>query len=406
VPAVPHRRAAALRWAAVVGGTALLVTAALTGRPAWSAGGSSGPGEGVEQVLARAAASADVPFTGTATSSGALGLPDLPRLGDVAALVGESTRTRTWWQSEQAWRTDVLTATGERGLYASGGQLTGWDYERDALTTGAPLSGARLPRASDLLPPALARSLLAGSAPDADELGGRAASTLGERVVAGRVADGVRLRPAAQEADLSTVDHADLWVDRATGLPLAVDVVDVVGGPVLASSFDQVTLGDPDRAALAVPAPQGATVRTAETDVASAAATAAPWVLPTELAGLPALQDPSSVGAVAYGTGLLRLAVVSLPVEQGRQALRAAEAAGADPLEPSAQAPAGTADEPGGGAETALVRAGALSAAVVVVPGSRDEGRGRAYLVSGAVQPELLSRAAEQLTTDPPERRP
>jgi len=403
VPAVPHRRAAALRWAAVVGAAALLVTAALTGRPAWSAGGPPAPGEGIEQVLARAAASADVPFTGTATSSGALGLPDLPRLGDVAALVGESTRTRTWWADERTWRTDVLTATGERGLYATGGRLTGWDYERDALTTGAPLSGARLPRASDLLPPALGRSLLAGSAPDAEQ---RAAAGLGERVVAGRLADGVRLRPGAQEADLSTVDHADLWVDRATGLPLAVDVVDVVGGPVVASSFDQVTLGAPDPAALAVPAPQGATVRTAETDVAAGAATAAPWVLPTELAGLPALQDPSTTGAVAYGTGLLRLAVVSLPVDQGRQALRAAEAAGADPLEPSAQGPAETSGASAGTAETALVRAGALSAAVVVVPGSRDDGGGRAYLVSGAVQPELLSRAAEQLTADPPERRP
>lgn len=399
MPTAPHRRAAALRWAAVVCGTALLVTAALTGRPAWSAQSSTGPadeGGGAEQVLARAAASADVPFTGTATSSGALGLPDLPRLGDVAALVGESTRTRTWWADEQTWRTDVLTATGERGLYTSGGQLTGWDYERDALTTGAPLSGARLPRASDLLPPALARSLLAGATPD--DAASRA-SALGERVVAGRLADGVRLQPTEQQADLSTVDHADLWVDRATGLPLAVDVVDVVGGPVIASSFDQVTPTSPDPAALAVPSPQGATVRTAETDVAAGAATAAPWLLPTELAGLPALQDPGAAGAVAYGTGLLRLAVVSLPVDQGRQALRAAEAAGADPLDPAAGQP-----EPA--AETALVRAGALSAAVVVVPAPRDDGGGRAYLVSGAVQPELLSRAASQLATDPPERRP
>ncbi|MBC3762054.1 hypothetical protein ACUN7V_12645 [Quadrisphaera oryzae] len=166
MPAVPHRRAAGLRWLAVVLGTALLVTAALVGRPAWSAAGS-GEQEAVTEVLARAASSASVSFSGTATSSGALGLPDLPRLGDVAALVGESTRTRTWWAGEQTWRTDVLTATGERGEYATGGQLTGWDYERDALTVGAPLSGARLPRASDLLPPALARSLLAGATAEA-----------------------------------------------------------------------------------------------------------------------------------------------------------------------------------------------------------------------------------------------
>jgi hypothetical protein len=399
VPAVPHRRAAGLRWLAVVAGTAVLVTAALVGRPAWSATGSSTPAD-VTEVLARAAASASVPFTGTATSSGALGLPDLPRLGDVAALVGESTRTRTWWAGEQSWRTDVLTATGERGQYASGGRLTGWDYERDALTTGAPLSGARLPRASDLLPPALARSLLAGATPQETAQQQRATG-LGERVVAGRLADGVRLRPSSgstgstEAAALSTLDHADLWVDRASGLPLAVDLVDIVGGPVVAAAFDDVTLGAPDPAALAVPDPPGASVRTADVDVAAGAATAAPWVLPDQLAGLPALQDPATTGAVAYGTGLLRLAVVSLPVDQGRQALFAAEAAGADPLDEARTA----------GARTALVRAGALSAAVVVVPG-QGQRDGRAYLVSGAVQPELLTRAAAQLVTEPPERRP
>ncbi|TNM64556.1 hypothetical protein FHN55_13640 [Streptomyces sp. NP160] len=400
MPAAPHQRAAGLRWAAVVVGTALLVTVALVGRPAWSAGGGSEQ-EGTEEVLARAAASAAVPFTGTATSSGALGLPDLPRLGDVAALVGESTRTRTWWADERTWRTDVLTATGERGQYASGGQLTGWDFERDALTVGAPLSGARLPRASDLVPPALARSLLAGASPEAVAADQRATG-LGQRVVAGRLADGVRLRPSADgsdEAELSTVDHADLWVDAATGLPLAVEVVDVVGGPVLASAFDQVSLGAPDPAALTVPDPPGAVVRTADVDVAAGAATAAPWVLPEELAGLPALQDPLSTGAVAYGTGLLRLAVVSLPADQGRQALVAAESAGAEPLDPAE--PSRTGD-----ARTALVRAGALSAAVVVVDGPRRDGGDRAYLVSGAVQPELLTRAAAQLVTEPPERRP
>ncbi|MBC3762055.1 hypothetical protein ACUN7V_12650 [Quadrisphaera oryzae] len=215
-------------------------------------------------------------------------------------------------------------------------------------------------------------------------------------MVAGRLADGVRLRPATSEAALSTVDHADLWVDRASGLPLAVDLVDVVGGPVVSAAFDAVTLGAPDPAALAVPDPPGATVRSAEVDVAAGAATAAPWELPGQLAGLPALQDPGTAGAVAYGTGLLRLAVVSLPADQGRQALFAAEAAGAQPLDQART----------GSGRTALVRAGALSAAVVVVPGGAGQRQGRAYLVSGAVQPELLTRAAAQLVTDPPERRP
>ncbi len=373
----------------MLAGAALLVTGVLLGRPP-AARGDAAPAT-AQELLARAAASATVAFTGTATSSGGLGLPDLPRLGDVAALAGESTRTRTWWSDESTWRTDVLTSTGEDGLYASDGSATAWDYEREAVTVGAPVAGARLPRAADLLPPALARSLLAGSDVAVGSDGADVGRTelLGARVVAGRTVDGVRLRPIdATQAALTTLDHADLWLDRATGLPLAVDVVDVVGGPVLSSAFDAVTLGAPDPVALRVPDPPGASVRSAAADLAASAGADAPWLLPEELAGLPALQDPRTSGVVAYGTGLVRIAVVPLQTRQGYQALRAAEASGAVPLDPA----------PGAGADAGLVRAGALTGAVLV-------SRGQSFLLSGAVEPSLLARAAAELVADPPGRR-
>ena len=75
--AVPHRRAAGLRWLAVVAGTAVLVAGALVGRPAWSAGGGPGTADATE-VLARAAALTDAPTAGLPASRGALSLVQTP----------------------------------------------------------------------------------------------------------------------------------------------------------------------------------------------------------------------------------------------------------------------------------------------------------------------------------------
>ena len=70
--------------------------------------------------MTRALASARVPHTGLAESSGSLGLPDVPELETVASQLGGTTRTRVWWAGPATSRVDVLTPTGEQGIYVAG----------------------------------------------------------------------------------------------------------------------------------------------------------------------------------------------------------------------------------------------------------------------------------------------
>src|SRR4249919_1751796 len=58
------------------------------------------------QLLAQARHSTRVAHSGLAESRGNLGLPDLPRLGEVAALLGGTTRARVWWRSPRHFRVD------------------------------------------------------------------------------------------------------------------------------------------------------------------------------------------------------------------------------------------------------------------------------------------------------------
>src|SRR4051794_39711222 len=93
------RRDTVRRWAAVSAGTAAVVAAPALwlGRPA------ADPQVGTAAVLRAARASASVPFTGFAETRGSLGLPDPPRLGSVAALLGSTTRERVWWGGGGGW---------------------------------------------------------------------------------------------------------------------------------------------------------------------------------------------------------------------------------------------------------------------------------------------------------------
>ena len=105
------------------------------------------------ELVAAARASAAISHEGYAETTGTLGLPDLPRLGEVAALLGGTTHARVWWRSPAAWRVDRVTATGESGIYAWRGALHTWDYESRRARTIIASSSVRLPRVDDLLPP-------------------------------------------------------------------------------------------------------------------------------------------------------------------------------------------------------------------------------------------------------------
>jgi hypothetical protein len=365
------------RWAVVAAGVAVLlglpavVSAAERARP-----GAPVPSASV--LVQRARASSRVAFSGLAESVGALGLPDLPNIGDVGARLGGSTRTRVWWARADSWRVDVLNSTGEQGIYDRHGQLVRWDYEQARLVSVlAPVVGTapvRLPRADDLLPPQAARRLLAGLGPS-DQVQGLP----GRRRVAGRAAAGVRIVPGDRR---STIGHVDLWLDPGSGLPLAVDVIDLHGVTALRSAFTQLAFGAPKDSVLRIPkAPGVAHDVTSEPDLASRLDLFVGGRLPDRLAGLDA-SAPVVGGTATYGTGLVRFVVLPLPGRLADQVFDAARS--------------------GGAGELALTRGQAVlfSSGLVDLVAVRGD-YGHAYLITGLVDGQVLSSAAQELLEQP-----
>ena len=400
------RRSRGGRLALVAGVAALLTALGLVGLPRVSSAAQASPA----QLLERAAASTDVAYTATAVSFGSLGLPDLPRLGSLTALLGSNTRTRVAWAAPARHRVDELLAGGERGTYVLGDQVTTWSYEAGRLTTGATLDRARLPRPEDLLPPQVVRGLLAG-------LPGRAlagdASLLGTRRVAGRLAQGLRVTSTDAR---STLSHADVWVDDASGLPSEVSLVDTAGTTALLARFDSLEIGAPDPSVLLPPDAPGAERRRARDDVVTLADDFAPWRMPDTLAGYPSLRPPlgagdlvgqrtysgttalspgDSVGVQVYGSGLTRVAVLPLEPRTGSEAVRVFRASGGVEMDARGTLP------PGG--DAVLLAAGAVRLAMVRSSSTDpSDGAVRSYLLAGDVDPAVLDAAVAELVADPP----
>ncbi len=328
-------------------------------------------------LRARIMASAAVPYQGYAESVVDLGLPELPDLGELTTLLDGSTDQYAWYRSPDRWRADVLAAAGENDVYQTGQGTYLWDYGRNLLTQVTGAQPVRLPRAADLLPPALARRLL-GLASPADRL-----SRLPSRRIAGLDAAGLRLVPAGQA---TTIGQIDVWADPASGLPLQVEIIGRgASRPALVARFLQVSLRRPALATVTPsPAPAAGVTRTRLPDV-TGILSGFGLPLPASLAGqrliaLPAgLLDLPDLGV--YGSGLARFAVLPLPLGLGSQALAAASdvAAGAGVVSLT--------DGTG-----VLIRTPLLSVLL-----ARTQAGGPVYLLAGAVTPALLARAGSAL---------
>ena len=252
--------------------------------------------------------SVDVGWSGFAESRGTLALPDVRELGDVAALLGGTTRTRAWWRDRDEWRVDRLTLVGETDQLRRGSLATTWDSADRRVGVLIGSLPARLPQPVDLLAPVLGRRLAA--TPDVE------LAPLPARRVAGVSAAGVRLTP--RDRDATTVESVDLWVDPRNGLALRVEVT-AQGQPEPALTsvvLDyEPTSPPPDRIAFATPADATRTVGEAP-DIAAALERFAPYRLPEELSGQPR-SDLTGLGTGAgvgtYGRGLSAFAVVPLP---------------------------------------------------------------------------------------------
>jgi hypothetical protein len=365
------RRQAQRRWLVVACGVALLC-----GLPtivaAWPVPNSQ---LSAAALRARILASADVPYQGYVESSVDLDLPSLPDLGDVSSLLDGVTDQDAWYRSPGQWRADVITETGEDDTYQTSQGTFEWSYSANLLTQVIGAQPVRLPRAADLLPPALALRLLGFAS------SGTHISRLPSQRVAGVDAAGLRLLPDDPD---STVGAVDIWADPRNGLPVEVAVIGRgATQPILVARFLDLTESRPSLAEVTPdPAPDIGTTITALPDVSGIVDRFGP-PLPEQIAGMSRVPAPSGLPDVAaYGAGFSRFAVLPLPNRVGRSALNAAQTAGAGGVSLS-------------GGTGALIETPLLTVLL-----AQSQFGGPVYLLTGAVTPALLVRAGSNLLSD------
>lgn len=322
------------------------------------------------QLRQRIEASAGQPYAGYASTQAELGLPDLPAVGDVTKLLSGTTNVRVWYRAPDDNRVDVIDTVGERDVYQTpDGQFT-WDYGTGLLTEILGDQPVRLPRAGDLLPPDLARRVLAMDPVDRP-------LALPPRRVAGVATEGLRLRPADPA---TTVGQVDIWADPATGLPLRVEVTAKgAGKPLLISQFVTVDTHGPDPSALRPPDAAGQLATAQAPDIVSAIAGFTRARLPRELAGYRLQpQLPGLPGVGRYGAGLATFVVLPLPRDIGSPAIDTATKAGAT--------------------DVPVPRGHAVLIGIPLLGVLIEQAGFRTYLVAGFVDHAVLRQAATQLS--------
>jgi outer membrane lipoprotein-sorting protein len=300
-----------VRWTLVV---ALAVT--LVGVPtAFAHRPASGSGTTAAELRDRIDRAGGTAYAGYVETRGSLPLPEARGFADVTSLFADSSRLRVWWASADRWRVDTLSDTGETDLVADGDDLVRWEYDGQEVTRFTE-PAARLPRASDVLPPRLAQQALAGVSED--EL-----STLPATRVAGRDALGLRVTPTTPG---TTIGHVDIWSDRETGLPLRVKLYAVgAGDPAFATELVSLDLRTPSAATIRFEPPPGAEVHVGDVvDLADAADRFAPYVFPSELVGLPrSSDDQRGVGIYRRGpTWMIAMPMLERVAEPLKDQLR------------------------------------------------------------------------------------
>lgn len=350
------------RWLVVLLVAAALVVAPLAVglRPAAASDVSA------SDLAARIERSANIGWSGFVHSSGSLDIPDTASFANLAQLLGEDNDLRAWWRGPTDWRIDRMTSTGETDLIRQGSGVVRWVFESQRATV-SPVSKVRLPDASDLLPPTLARSLLQGARP-------AEMSRLPTRRIAGISAAGLRLVP---DDHASTVGRVNVWADPASGLPLRVELSGTgASRPVLTTTLVACTLRAPGADTTHFRPPASISVNyEPSVDVAAAANAFEPDRLPGSLGGLGrrAGATPGPVGVYGRGpTTLLALPLRGQVAEPLRERLLGS---------PTAR-------------QTAAGTLGAVGPVGVLVTGYAGD---RAFLLTGTVTSDTLERAARQL---------
>ena len=359
------------RWVIVITVSAALALAPVVVRvlPVSRAGTE---GSGVA-LLERMRASWTSPYAGYVESTGSLALPVSDQFDTVASLLGGRTQLRVWWRASDDWRADTLSATGEHSIRASADGVWAWDFEGNRVNHSAPVPGGevRLPQDADALPPALAARMLSGTR--SDEI-----SPLPSRRVAGRAADGLQRRPSEP---LSSIARIDVWADRASGIPVLVEVFGKAPGVAsLSTTFLDFTDAKPSALDTAFTPPPGARLGSrSRFDVVGIVRRFSPTTPPDTLLGMPRSTSPTGLDAFGqYGRGVTQAIVAALPRRLARSLTTQLEAA------------AGVTRLP----EGLTVAVGPVGLLLT------DSGRGgERWLVAGTLTPDGLARAATELAT-------
>jgi hypothetical protein len=320
-------------------------------------------------LLARVRASAAAPYQGYAESRASLGMPDLPAVDRMTALLGGTTHLRAWVASPVDWRVDELSSIGERDLYHDASGTLEWDSgsRRVEQTLGEPV--ARFARPADLLPPELGRRLAAAAT--ADEV-----RSIRPRRVAGVEALGLRITP---RSSATTVGRVDLWADPSSGLPVRVELTARgAGGPVIVTTFLDLRQAQPSDREVRFQTPPDARLEVDEApDLARAVERFSPFVLPDRLGGEPRRNQVASA-ASTYGARFDLVAVLAFPARISPRTRAFLESV------PSVKGPWG---------EASVIATPLLSSIVF----ERDQ---VAFALSGTVGVAVLERIATQLARD------
>jgi hypothetical protein len=328
------------------------------------------------QLRGRILASASMPYAGYAESNATFGLPSLAGLSSVTSLLDGVTKMQVWQATPNRWRVDVMSDAGERDTYQLCRRTYIWDSGEELLTEVTGQSPLRLPRAADLVPPALAQRLLSEAGP------GARFSLIAPLRVAGQSAAGLRVTPADPA---STVGQIDIWASPPTGLPLMVEIFARGSrSPALKSQFFQVSPWQPNRRVLTpVRGPGTGFTVTSAGNLAGVLNNLALGVLPNELAGRKRVPIPPQFGTIGvYGGGLATFVVAGLRGSAGRN------------LIPDALSAGGTALDVAGG-QGVLISAPLVNAVIV-----RPAGFFITFLMAGTVSVQVLEQAADTLVTE------
>jgi outer membrane lipoprotein-sorting protein len=251
------------------------------------------------------------PLTGTVVETTALGLPQLPRVGDptsLSSLITGSHTVKVYYESPQRFRLAVPQSLTETDVIRDGNKLWLWDSTRNAVTEytwpkGA-LKGergrvsAQLPKVPVLTPQQAANQVLAA-------VGKTTTVTVQSNVlVAGEPAYQLVLAP---KDDRSLVGQVVIAIDAKYGVPLRVQLfAKKAASPAFQVGYTQISFVTPAPANLQFTPPPGAKVTVHDLGAGHA-------VMQT---GGPA---PTDAGFGGYGSGWLT--VVELPQSAFNQAL-------------------------------------------------------------------------------------